>query len=85
MYSVYVKKKFFCYKISKSTKQNVQKTMCTTKESILQSIFRIQVDWVDVSVAVIVVVGVGHHPQQEAAERFVERVVSLRSSSPSPL
>lgn len=60
------------------------KTKCTINY-VPQSIFRIQVDWVDVSVAVIVVVGVEHHPQQEAAERFVERVVSLRSSSPSPL
>lgn len=71
------------------------KTKCTINY-VPQSIFRIQVDWVDVSVAVIVdwvdvsvvvivVVGVGHHPQQETAERFVERVVSLRSSSPSPL
>lgn len=59
--------------------------LCVPQKSILQSIFRIQVDWVDVSVAVIVVVGVEHHPQQEAAERFVEGVVSLWSSSPSPL
>lgn len=52
---------------------------------MVQPIFYIQDAWGGVSVAVIVVKGVVHRPQEEAVDGYVEGVVSLQSASPSSL